>query len=522
MAIRTMIMLVAFTAVAAAGCGDPVRDNPLDQKRCEYPCSTGEMCRDGACVKDPCPEGLIHVEKQKTEMTNFCMSPVESSKQSGSSKANIKAGFDPWVDVLPGEAWAACREAGFTLCRQGQWSDACEGLSHDGKHDNAPDGEKCKGKALHRTGENAGCEGGFTGLFDLLGNAAEWVTSHNSGNSISSGHGTAGGSYENGHLDCYTSKSEWNVDDNHGATGFRCCVTCDSKGTTCKANREWFQYAVKGTGGSGSGQTAAKDMWGRSAKDIWMLTDTGVAHYDGHAWSQDQDIGSVNSTTAIDGLPDGKVWVVAGDKVHYYNGTTWNELKPNSQQINTVLDLSVKDAASVYIVTDNSGGKNNSVFRWVNNDWKPVGKYTESANTLWVNRNTGTIWVGGQDGKHARYTGTAWEPINSKTGDHFSDIHGTSDDNVWAVGTSNNSSDVLVVKNVNKEWKPQDIKDLGNATPNKVLVLNKDKVWLSGDRPYIRDKSGKWTLMHGQLSGAVWVPDPSKPNLVWIGTTRYY
>ena len=514
------ILRLTLTALAAVGCGDPVRDNPLDQKRCEIPCGKGEMCRDGACVKDPCPEGLVHVKKQKSAQTDFCISPVESSRQ-GQSTANIKAGNTPWVNLLPGEAWAACRAAGFSLCDQDQWSDACGGRESK-NNENAPDGEQCKGKALHLTGQNAGCEGGFTGIFDLLGNAAEWVIRRSSSEPVFSGHGVMGGSYQNGQFDCSNGQSEWGVDDDHSDRGFRCCVPCDKSGATCAASREWFQYSVRGTGSSGSGQANATGMWGRSTTDIWMLMGSGVAHYDGHSWSLDKDIGKTNQTTAIDGLPDGKVWVVVDAKVHYHDGTSWSELKPQSLNLNTVHDVSVKTATSVYIVADNSGAGNNTVFRWDGKDWNPVGNHTESANTLWVNRATGTIWVGGQDGKHARYNGATWEPINSQTGDHFADIHGTADDNVWAVGTAKNSSDLLVVKYAAKKWQPQPTNHSGSPAPNHVLVLDKDQVWISGDWAALRDKSGKWNWMKAQLPGAVWVPEPSKPNLVWVGPIRYY
>lgn len=521
---------IIVAALLSAGCGDPKRDNPLDQKACETKCGEREMCRGGACVKDPCPDGLVHVPKNTYTKTDFCISGMEASKQSGLAAVSLKAGNDPWVGVLPGEAWAACRAAGYTLCNQDQWDRACNGLSDNGKVDNSPPSEKCKSSELHKTRELAGCEGGFTGLFDMLGNASEWISTTKSSEHFTNAHGLAGGSYEDGDLSCNVGWTEWSVDKVSQAAGFRCCVPCDKSGETCTAGPEWFMYGIQGTQGRGYNNGDVLEMWGTSSTAGWMLVGNQVARYDGNRWKLDPSFGGVSQVVAISGLPKGDVWIAADSTVFRRSGTSWKELSDRNLTLGAVRDVYVRTATEVYVVADPTrvGTTSHSVFKWDGKAWAPVGHLSQSMESIWVDRPSGEVWVAGggtishwsHDAKQQKWV---WANQHSSSNETLKDIHGTTTKDIWAVGESNvMGSDPVILRYDGATWQSVDSKDLSNANLTRVVPLTEGQVWVSGSRVASRDKAGNWTLYPSDISGAVWVPDASQPNRIWVGQLRRY
>jgi hypothetical protein len=531
---------IVLTTLLCVGCGDPKRDNPLDQRACESKCGEREMCRGGACVKDPCPDRMVHVQKNTNAITNiktdFCISGMEASKQKGPPAASLKAGNDPWVGVLPGEAWAACRAAGYTLCSQDQWDRACNGLSDNGKVENTPPPEKCKSSVLHKTGELAGCEGGFTGLFDMLGNASEWISATKSSENFTNAHGMAGGSYEDGDLSCNSAWTEWSPDKVPKATGFRCCLPCDKSGETCTTGPEWFMYAVLGTQGgrrSGYNMGNAQDMWGASATAGWMLVGNQVARYDGHTWKIDPDFGGVSQVTAISGLPQGDVWVAADSTVYRHNGKSWKELSDGKTTLGFVQDVHPRTATEVYVVVDPTSlpSGSHTVFKWDGKVWTPVGSFSDYAKAVWVDNNTGEIWIAGDNGMIARWghdpKDKVWKWVKQRTvsGQELRDIQGTSGKDIWAVGQDSQGgmgNSALVLRYDGAKWQPVDSKGPTNSGLTKVVALPDGQVWVSGDRVASRDKAGKWTWYPSDISGAVWVPDANQPDQVWVGHLRRF
>jgi len=109
----------------------------------------------------------------------------------GSSASNPVTGVD-WCDAYTYCAWAKKRlcgaRAGGALAAatasndtQSQWYDACsKGGTRTWAYGNTWDSAKCQDDAFILGGvadvkSNAQCEGGYSGLFDMTGNASEWI-----------------------------------------------------------------------------------------------------------------------------------------------------------------------------------------------------------------------------------------------------------------------------------------------------------------------------------------------------------
>lgn len=138
----------------------------------------------------------------------------------------------PWTVVTWDEAQAACEAAGKRLCTDVEWAKACEGP--DSGTDTWPkypygvelEPGRCndgsEGSEIERTGHMGECEGGYDGVFDMSGNAAEWVDRCSEGDCF-----VQGGSY----LDTSELDLSCNILRSvgpalvAGEVGFRCCRT---------------------------------------------------------------------------------------------------------------------------------------------------------------------------------------------------------------------------------------------------------------------------------------------------------
>jgi sulfatase modifying factor 1 len=138
------------------------------------------------------------------------------------------------------DAWSYCDWAGKRLCgaREGgavapadaldqdhsQWFLACGGPG-GGSHPN--DDPVCNSSggfgSLEAVGSNAGCEGHYPGLFDMEGNAAEWVDSCGAETGASDVCMLLGGSYVDSKSYCSEVFDEFSRDTSAHPFGFRCC-----------------------------------------------------------------------------------------------------------------------------------------------------------------------------------------------------------------------------------------------------------------------------------------------------------
>ena len=136
-------------------------------------------------------------------------------------------GQAPWVSSSTSDAIAGCAAAGKRLCTEAEWQQACRGPSNwNFPYSNTYQATTCNGLdsrrgAILSTGSMPACQGGYTGLFDMSGNAYERTGCANGTCRIK------GGSYRSsasaGLLACSPGFDFGDGADT--AVAFRCCMT---------------------------------------------------------------------------------------------------------------------------------------------------------------------------------------------------------------------------------------------------------------------------------------------------------
>ena len=158
-------------------------------------------------IKD-CPKDMVSLFDDRRA---YCIDRYEYPNTKGT---------EPLAGVSWVEAVMRCRSAGKTLCSRSQWQQACRGGA-GAAYPYGPtyDKKKCnsEGSGFTRSGEYNDCSNG-NGVYDLTGNAWEWLLDRNEGyNTI------AGGNYYYGkNADCGATFPNL-LSAKAGDIGFRCC-----------------------------------------------------------------------------------------------------------------------------------------------------------------------------------------------------------------------------------------------------------------------------------------------------------
>jgi hypothetical protein len=169
----------------------------------------------------PCPTEMVLVASP-----GVCVDRYEAAQDTG-DVATTGQGLMPWTGLTFDEATAACQRAGKRLCHEDEWRAACQGPSAQAypygdtyQFGACNDYDGSSGRGLQPAGAYAACEGGLPGLFDLTGNAREWVVP----DGLSAA--AAGGSFDDLHAEAacasVVAQPAATRDDR---VGFRCCLT---------------------------------------------------------------------------------------------------------------------------------------------------------------------------------------------------------------------------------------------------------------------------------------------------------
>lgn len=177
-------------------------------------------------VRTACPPFMVAVPG-----TGCCIDSFEAVIDEMGSAVPAK-GRHPATEVSIEAAATACGRAGKAPCPEEAWIEACSGGgSHQFPYGDEYDAGACNGEDAARTpslapgGARQACEGGVPGLFDMSGNAMEWVAGADLGRS-STCHLRGGGFTVSGSALSRTSVAVVPCSSPFAVVGagFRCCA----------------------------------------------------------------------------------------------------------------------------------------------------------------------------------------------------------------------------------------------------------------------------------------------------------
>jgi len=179
--------------------------------------------------------------------------------------------------------------------------------------------------------------------------------------------------------------------------------------------------------------TAASDFWGFAPNDVYAVSGTDLAHWDGTAWTLVDFAGAIDpsSLSAVWGSSASDLWL--GDelngRVFHWDGTAWST---GITQTVTVTDLWGVPGGAVY------AGGIFGLSRWSGAGWTDIGDdVAQEAAGLWGFADD-DVWVVSDFGTLAHWTGAGWTNTLPTDLDRFEDGHtsvwGAAPDDVWAVG----------------------------------------------------------------------------------------
>lgn len=541
-----------LAALAVMGCSDFERTNPYDQKRCDPACDDPKVCYDGKCEDNPCPGKMVHVAHASLDtsmmgggfsgpVAPFCIDRWEASGQAG-GPAKTAPDVLPLYDVSAGAAHAACRLAGKQLCTREQWLSACIGpnaaKTNEGDHDDryfGPIGDHChfESSSRQKTGAAPKCEGGYDGIFDMVGNVSEWVMECSyqdcSAPSLYQGGSVWGGGFNEQMHDsfpeCQRTTEHMSMEQVAAAeknAGFRCCLPCDA-GACKAADRFWFDY-------SGNRQGARRipnpqSMWGRSDKDIWAVgldsnnnnnNNAKVLHFDGTSWSEKHELSQC-------GMGDCRISICAtsADEVFIaYNSKVFRSASAGLQE--ETLPLQAAELRGIWCTESEVwvGGRLADqsaafILHLAGDEWKIQWQGGGTVEAIW-GTGPSDIWAVGHGSTVLRYNGSSWAGASTSgisTDDTLTHVWGTSTTDVWIVGQQGS-----VYRLAGSTWTSTDpqgqVAAIGGSDNDVWAIVN------SSIKHY---EGSSWVdaavTLPGDMYWAIWSTGPKD---VWFGTIRYF
>jgi len=178
---------------------------------------------------------------------------------------------------------------------------------------------------------------------------------------------------------------------------------------------------------------SAADFWGFAPNDVYAVSGTDLAHWDGASWTLIDFAGAIDPSalTAVWGTSGGDLWL--GDelngRVFHWDGTAWST---TITQTSSVTDLWGTAGGAVYA----SGTF--GLARWDGAAWTDIGDdVAMEAAGIWGFADD-DVWAASDFGTLARWTGAAWTDTLPVGDDNFLDgqtsVWGAAADDIWAVG----------------------------------------------------------------------------------------
>jgi hypothetical protein len=175
-----------------------------------------------------------------------------------------------------------------------------------------------------------------------------------------------------------------------------------------------------------------RSVWGSSATNVYAVGAGGAAcHFDGTSWTT-VSVGTGLYLEAVGGSSATDVWIASPlGRMSHFNGSAWTQLP---QTVGTTLLGVTSGSASSVAVVGNHGtlmNYNGSTFVLSAQAGLPIyGVWATDTNNIYAS-SYGTI---------LHYNGSGWTSAYAGAGDRFNAMSGTSNADIYAVGTGGNVS----------------------------------------------------------------------------------
>ena len=306
---------------------------------------------------------------------------------------------------------------------------------------------------------------------------------------------------------------------------------------------EVHQY--NGTTWNQNSPSTIEDMnavWGISATDVWVAGDRGtIFRWDGTQWTEvffsgNREINDIWVESPTD------VWVVGRNSVYRYDGSSWRTLATTGvyrsvwgSASNEVFATGVTGRVREWNGTNLSniggddglygiGSNGNEVWaggygmdlHWDGTALNQANTGSGSTNAIWFS-HAGIGYSAGDDGQLCRNTtGTTFSCSRQGSYD-FQAVHGTSDTDVWAVGTSGR-----VYHFDGNAWTSVNASIPFQRDLTGVWAMSPVDAWLVGAGSILRHWDGTtWTATTTGVTGGNYTAiDGTSPTNLWVVGNR--
>ncbi|MBX3386383.1 MAG: hypothetical protein KF768_07420 [Phycisphaeraceae bacterium] len=262
-----------------------------------------------------------------------------------------------------------------------------------------------------------------------------------------------------------------------------------------------------------------------------------VARWNGSEWlamDKDASVGSQDGDLAE--LDDGRILLVSGNQVRWWDGTRWQPFGPAfNGQVRSLLAIPGGQVIAGGNFTEVAGVTVNRVARWDGSVWQPMGGGMDSVVTSLHLRANGEVLAGGaftaagdvQASGVARWDGSAWHAIGQGVGPGVEGMVSEPDGAIVAVGSftqAGGSPAPRVVRWDGAAWQTLD--GGTNGSVRTIVRVNANDYVIGGTfssaggvpaSNIARWNSNGWAALGSGTNATVYSIVRSGPNMLSIG-----
>ncbi len=259
---------------------------------------------------------------------------------------------------------------------------------------------------------------------------------------------------------------------------------------------------------------------GFASNNVWAVgTGGAILHWTGSNWTPSPS-NTQAAVTSIWGSGANDIWVTANTQLLHYTGATWSAQHTGTYELKTVWGSSATDVWAAGV---------GATFRFNGSGWNIVTGMV-GADKLWGS-GPNDVWALSSRPRH--WDGQGWTEVVPEVPNFsfvFQGVHGSSADNVWAVGRAIGTAPPPVLRWDGTAWRAvaattNSLYGIWGATPNDAWAVGQGGVVVHWDGAVWTDVTSlahpyEWfTSVHGTSASDVWAVGDAGTILHFNGTS---